>query len=82
LGQKTFERFNRVAFDGKLASVGLVWSKKLNKTAGITRMGKHNAGQSAFFVMIVRHIFVWCFSHRFFRSTVGSNCFQGNEGCP
>ena len=46
LGQETFQRFNRAAFDGKLASVDLVWSNKLNKTAGITRMATITRGKT------------------------------------
>ncbi|KAL3802064.1 hypothetical protein HJC23_010820 [Cyclotella cryptica] len=34
----TFSEFNRVAFGNALSSVQVTWSKKLNTTAGITRM--------------------------------------------
>ncbi|KAL3811653.1 hypothetical protein ACHAXA_004385, partial [Cyclostephanos tholiformis] len=43
----TFSEFNRQAFQGLLLNVKVIWSKKLNKTAGITRMrgklGESNA---------------------------------------
>ena len=38
LAAEAFRRFNRDAFEGKLSSVELVWSKKLNTTAGLTRL--------------------------------------------
>ena len=36
----TFEEFNRTAFEGKLGKVEVHWSKKLNTTAGLTRLQK------------------------------------------
>lgn len=35
---QTFSEFNKQVFHGALSSVIVTWSKKLNKTAGITRM--------------------------------------------
>ena len=35
---QTFSKFNKQVFHGALSSVIVTWSKKLNKTAGITRM--------------------------------------------
>jgi predicted SprT family Zn-dependent metalloprotease len=35
---QTFAEFNQLAFAGQLSSVKVEWSKKLNTTAGITRM--------------------------------------------
>jgi hypothetical protein len=43
----TFSEFNQQAFQGVLSNVKVMWSKKLNKTAGVTRMrgklGENNA---------------------------------------
>jgi hypothetical protein len=43
----TFSEFNRQAFQDALSNVNVTWSKKLNKTAGVTRMrgklGENNA---------------------------------------
>lgn len=38
--KSTFREFNNNIFDGKLFSVEVVWSKKLNTTAGLTRLMK------------------------------------------
>ena len=41
LAEAIFSEFNRVAFDGKLASVEVFWSTKLRTTAGLTRLKKN-----------------------------------------
>ncbi len=38
MASQTFAEFNQLAFAGQLSSVKVEWSKKLNTTAGITRM--------------------------------------------
>jgi predicted SprT family Zn-dependent metalloprotease len=38
LASKTFAEFNQLAFENQLSSVKVEWSKKLNTTAGVTRM--------------------------------------------
>lgn len=44
---QTFFEFNKQVFHGALSSIIVTWSKKLNKTAGITRMrGKLGDGNS------------------------------------
>jgi hypothetical protein len=40
LTNRFFEEFNEKVFDGRLGSVSIEWSKKMNTTAGITRLRK------------------------------------------
>jgi hypothetical protein len=48
LTANTFSEFNQRAFQDALSSVKVTWSKKLNKTAGVTRMrGKLGEGNAS-----------------------------------
>jgi hypothetical protein len=46
LAEEYFIEYNRVAFDGKLSSIQLVWSNKLQTTAGLTRLVTISIGKN------------------------------------